>query len=77
MLVLTRNVGERILLGSDVRITVCTASDGRARIGIEAPISVRVMREELVGKKAPQHRNRPFSEQYAQVSGPSPIPTRN
>lgn len=50
MLVLTRRVGERIRIGPDTWVTLVEVSRGdrRARIGIEAPRNVPVMREELI-----------------------------
>lgn len=47
MLVLSRKAGERILIGDDVVITVTETGPTRVRIGIEAPRSVRVVREEV------------------------------
>jgi len=48
MLVLSRKVGECILVGDQVRITVVRVSGGGVRIGIEAPADLAVVREELV-----------------------------
>ena len=48
MLVLSRKPGEKIVVGSDVVITILYSSSGRTKIGIEAPIDVRVRRGELV-----------------------------
>lgn len=48
MLVIHRKEGERIYLGDNVVITVCRASTGGLRVGIEAPRSVPVLREELL-----------------------------
>jgi carbon storage regulator len=47
MLVLTRKVGERICIGDDVVLTVTAIDSQRVRIGIEAPRSVSIWREEL------------------------------
>lgn len=47
MLVLTRREGESVRIGPDVRITVVTLASGQVRIGIEAPDSVFVHREEV------------------------------
>lgn len=47
MLVLSRKVGQRILLGDDIEITVLRVSGGGVRIGVEAPPEVRVLRDEL------------------------------
>jgi carbon storage regulator len=48
VLVINRKEGERIYLGDNVVITVCRHSSGGLRIGIEAPRSVPVLREELL-----------------------------
>ena len=50
MLVLSRKVGERILVGDQVRITVVRVSNGGVRLGIEAPDGTTVIREELTEK---------------------------
>ncbi len=48
MLVLTRQVGEEICIGEDIRVRVVALRGGQVRIGIEAPRSVPVYREELL-----------------------------
>lgn len=55
MLVLTRNAGERIRIGDDVVVTVVRTQGGKTVIGIEAPIEMRVIREELVGTPPKPH----------------------
>ncbi len=47
MLVLTRKRGERIMIGDDVVITILEVTGDQVRVGVEAPRSVPVMREEL------------------------------
>ena len=47
MLVLSRKVGESILISESIRITVVQAANGRIRLGIDAPPEVKVLREEL------------------------------
>ena len=47
MLVLSRKVGESILIGESIRLTVVQAANGRIRLGIDAPPEVIVLREEL------------------------------
>src|SRR5260370_41823322 len=48
MLVLSRKVGESILISDSIRVTVVqSANHGRIRLGIEAPPEVIVLREEL------------------------------
>jgi carbon storage regulator CsrA len=46
MLVLTRKLGESIQIGSDVVLTVLEVRPSRIRLGIEAPLSVRIRRAE-------------------------------
>jgi carbon storage regulator len=48
MLVLGRKVGERIVIGKDICITVTMIRGDLVRIGIEAPRQVTILREELV-----------------------------
>jgi carbon storage regulator len=47
MLRITRRAGERIVLGDDVIIEVTEVKGGTVRIGIEAPRSLPIYREEL------------------------------
>ena len=47
MLVLSRKVGERILIGDRIAVTVVKLGHGGVRIGIEAPAELAVVREEL------------------------------
>lgn len=47
MLNITRRRGERIILGDDIFVSVIEVSGQIVRLGIEAPRSVRVYREEL------------------------------
>ena len=47
MLVLSRKVGERILIGDKVVVTVVKIGHGGVRIGVEAPPELAVVREEL------------------------------
>lgn len=51
MLVLSRKVGERIVVANDIRITVVRVTSGGVRIGIEAPDGTPVVREELLMQK--------------------------
>jgi carbon storage regulator len=56
MLVLGRKVGERILVGDDVVLTVVSAGREGVRIGIEAPRDVRIHRAEIVDQVAADNR---------------------
>ncbi|MFT5580151.1 MAG: carbon storage regulator [Paraglaciecola psychrophila] len=47
MLILTRKVGETLVIGDDVKITVLGVKGNQIRIGVDAPRSVAVHREEI------------------------------
>jgi carbon storage regulator len=47
MLVLSRKVGERILIGDNISVTVVRITGGGVRIGVEAPANMTVIRQEL------------------------------
>ena len=47
MLILTRRVGETVMIGNDVTVTVLGVKGNQVRIGINAPKSVAVHREEI------------------------------
>ncbi len=48
MLILSRRVGESIVMGDDITVTVLDVSGDVVRIGIDAPRSVAVNRAELI-----------------------------
>ena len=47
MLILTRRPGEAIRIGDNIRLVVLQSAPGKVRIGIEGPLDLRVLREEL------------------------------
>lgn len=47
MLILTRRVGETLMIGDDVSVTVLGVKGNQVRIGINAPKDVAVHREEI------------------------------
>lgn len=47
MLILTRRIGETLVINDDIRVTVLGIKGNHVRIGIHAPKNVRVNREEI------------------------------
>ncbi|MBP1560118.1 MAG: carbon storage regulator [Oscillospiraceae bacterium] len=47
MLVITRKNGEGLRIGDDISVTVVETAKDRVKIGIDAPSSVRIIRNEL------------------------------
>lgn len=47
MLILTRRVGEKLIIGENVTVTVLGVKGNQIRIGIDAPRDVQVNREEI------------------------------
>ncbi len=47
MLILARKVGETITIGDDVQVQVLSVKGGQVRVGIAAPRSIKVNREEV------------------------------
>ena len=48
MLIITRKQGESFMLGDDIEIIIAEVNGDRARIAINAPRDVKVLRKELV-----------------------------
>jgi len=56
VLTLTRRIGQTILIGNDIEITVVSGSRGKVRLGIRAPRSLPVHRAEVVERVSEENR---------------------
>lgn len=50
MLILTRRVGESVVIGDDVSVTVLGVKGNQVRLGVNAPRDIAVHREEIYDK---------------------------
>ena len=60
MLILTRRVGETLMVGDEVTVTVLGVKGNQVRIGVNAPKEVAVHREEIYQRR--QHEESPDGE---------------
>jgi carbon storage regulator len=56
MLVLTRKVGDELYIGDRICVKVMGISGGKVRLGIDAPTSLRIYREEVLAKVKSENR---------------------
>ena len=56
MLVMTRRAGEGLSIGDTIRVHVIAVSGGEVKIGIEAPRSVPILRDDAIETTPKQHK---------------------
>lgn len=66
MIVLTRRIGERIYIGDDIIIEVVDTEGTRAKVGVDAPREVLVLREEVTN-----HHTKPNAPSLDPAGGAS------
>ena len=73
MLILTRRVGETLMIGNDVSVTVLGVKGNQVRIGVNAPKDIAVHREEIFERIKSKQAEPPDSP--AATNSPEPDET--
>jgi carbon storage regulator len=75
VLILSRRAGQAIVVGGDIRIVLLASDRGGARIGIDAPAHVGILREEIVTQIADENRRATAGPEWAALL--QSVPPRN
>lgn len=67
MLILTRRVGETLMIGNDVSVTVLGVKGNQVRIGVNAPKEVAVHREEIFERIQSEQGDSPAARDVSEV----------
>ncbi len=70
MLVLTRRIGEKLVIADDIVVTIVAIEGNKARVGIDAPRSVRVDREEIHNRRMAYEDDESFIMEALETGAP-------
>lgn len=75
MLILTRRISESVIIGDEVKVTVLGVKGNQVRLGIDAPKTVSVHREEIYQRIQQEKQGGTGSEtqEQSQVSTDEPV----
>jgi carbon storage regulator len=71
MLILSRKINEKIMIGEDISVTIIEIRGDQVKVGVEAPKSVKVFRQEVF--EAIQNENRAAATSRADLESLSGI----
>jgi carbon storage regulator len=71
MLVLTRKVGEIIMIGDEVTVTILAVRGNHIRVGVDAPREIAVHRKEIYDRMAEQQNGHKVPASSAAVLDPT------
>jgi|DEB3_MinimDraft_2_1074329.scaffolds.fasta_scaffold05960_3 carbon storage regulator len=77
MLVLSREIGERVRVGRDVIVTLVAIRGNKVRLGFDAPSSVQIDREEVYLKLAQAHSSAANPEKNTEDIGSACLSKRS
>lgn len=76
MLVLSRKVGQSVIIGNDIVVRLLEIRGQQVRLGIDAPAEVSVVREELHRSVADANREAADTDQSAELPPPAKVRRR-
>jgi carbon storage regulator len=68
VLILTRRIGEAVMIGDEVTVTVLRVKGNQVRLGVNAPKSVSVQREEIFHRIKHENAQAPKTEETTPAS---------
>lgn len=75
MLILSRRLGEKLMIGDTVTITVVRITGNEVRVGIDAPKDIPVHRQEIYNKIKREQSGQPAAGRPTSGSGPDQEPS--
>ena len=62
MLILTRRIGEKLMIGDEISVTILGVKGNQVRIGVHAPADVSIHREEIFDRICEEKKERAASD---------------